>query len=654
MKNDAPATMVWHHGGDPAVRFAADELTRCLRRMTGRAVGCRCLPAGRPPPAGIAVGLPADLGVAEVATSCPADRWDDRLVIRSVGERLVLTGSNPRSVLFAVYRWLELLGARWVLPGRVGELLPPVPPPLLSGWIVDEAAGCRHRGIVIEGANAVEQVLDLIDWMPKAGMNAYMLQFRVSACFWRRYYERTDLPAVRNPHLLTLAECAALDGRVEAALRRRGLLLHRVGHGWTAAAVGFPETAGWEKAPSAPEEIRPLLAEVGGRRNWFDGIPLNTELCYGNPEARRRFVETVVAYAAAHPEIDVLHVWLSDGTNNMCECPQCAERQPTDWYVVLLNEISPRLAAAAPRMKLAALCYSNTMWPPATVRPDGLGDNVVFMFAPISRCYGHAILDPRCAAEPPPAPYERNAVSVPRANGDYAAMLHAWQRYLPPGTDAFAFDYPLWLNAPNEWVGMDAAALFSEDVPQYREAGVNGILSCQLQRAFVPGSLAQQALAHWLWNPRAPLEPFIEGYFADAFGEPGSVALDFYRAFTAATGAQAHGNRWWKGLPVERIAAVRGVLRTFTPLLRAATARAQALPPAQRHSWALLRFFAALQTRLWQALQAARGGRPDPDLAQRRFAALDAYLAGSERRRYRWIDSSYWRGIVALAATDNE
>jgi len=121
-------TAIWRHGDDPVVGFAARELARCLRRMTGQPAGVRQAKPGGAPQAGIAVGLPADLGAAEIATSCPADRWDDRLVIRSVGERLLLTGSNPRSVLFAAYRWLEALGARWLRPGRDGELLPAITP----------------------------------------------------------------------------------------------------------------------------------------------------------------------------------------------------------------------------------------------------------------------------------------------------------------------------------------------------------------------------------------------------------------------------------------------------------------------------------------------------------------------------------------------
>ena len=300
---------------DAPMALAAKELARCLRAMTGVTVTVRSARKLRPERAGIYVGLDPK--------RCRPHRWDDALSVHSVGESLLLTGANPRSVLFAAYRWLELLGARWVRPGKDGEYLPSVPLPVLTGWELHEKPANRHRGIVIEGTCFIEQVLDVVEWMPKLRMNAYMLQFRVSAYFWRRWSERTDLRAVKNPHLLSLEECAALDARVMAAVQARGMLLHRVGHGWTCEAVGN-HGSGWEAEASAPAEVRPLLAEVNGVRDWDHGIPLNTELCYSNPEAFRRIVEGVLTYAAAHPEVDVLHFWGSDNCNNWCDCAQCA------------------------------------------------------------------------------------------------------------------------------------------------------------------------------------------------------------------------------------------------------------------------------------------------------------------------------------------
>lgn len=625
---------------DEPICLAAKELARCLRAMTGARVAVRSARAFHPNRAGIYVGLPDHFRNALGDQLCAEQHWDDALLVHSYGEALAVTGANARSVLFAAYRWLEALGARWVRPGKDGEYLPHIPTPALSGWEITEQAGNRHRGIVIEGSNFIEQVLDVVEWMPRLRMNAYMLQFRISATFWRRWYERAELRVVDNPHLLSLEECAALDARVADAVKARGLLLHRVGHGWTSEAVGN-HASGWEQDEPAPAEIRHLLAEVNGVRDWHEGIPLNTELCYSNPEARERIIHEVLTYAQAHPEIDVLHYWASDGTNNCCECPACAPLQPSDWYITLLNELSTRLAETVPHMRLVALCYSNTMWPPEQVPPTGIRDNLIFMFAPIARCYAHPILDPHCTEEPVLTPFQRNQVLRPRANSDYAAMLRAWQRYLPAETDSFVFDYHFWWPFPKDLLSTNYAHMLRDDVRQYRKAGLHGLLNCQIQRTSMPTAIAQMAMAAYLWNPQTTVAEFEADYFPAAFGPAAEIAREFLAAFAHATGACGHANRWWRGLTQRKVRAVRRVLRTFAPQLKQALAAGG--HPVWQRSLKLLLYFIRYQQFLWQAMSARVNGQP---AAKALLLRTIAFLERTEPTVYRWVDTPYFTRIL--------
>ena len=91
------------------VLFAADELVRYLKQATGREVMLGA-------EGGLTVGLmEAVPGVTapEVADA----RMDDAIFIDVTGERGVIAGNNPRSVLLAVYRYLTEVGCRWVRPG---------------------------------------------------------------------------------------------------------------------------------------------------------------------------------------------------------------------------------------------------------------------------------------------------------------------------------------------------------------------------------------------------------------------------------------------------------------------------------------------------------------------------------------------------------
>lgn len=625
--------MIYYIAAEPAIRFAAHELARYLRKMTGETVRSRAVAAYDPKRSGIYLVLPRYLPEQLITES----RWDDAYAIVSTAHNLLLTGANGRSILFAVYHWLELLGARWVHPGKDGEILPSILLPSLTVWDIHEKAANRHRGIVIEGSCSLTHVRDLIDWMPRMRLNAYMLQFTTAAIFWRRWYARENLASIRQPHELTVAECAELDTKVISTLKQRGLLLHRVGHGWTCAAVGHT-AYGWETAGNAPEVMRPMLAEVQGVRDWFQGIPINTELCYNNPEVRARFSATVLEYARQHPEVDVLHVWASDGLNNYCECADCAKKSPSDWYITLINEIAPRLKSVAPEMRMVVLCYTNTLWPPQQTTPAGLGDNVTFMFAPISRCYAHSILDSQCTEGQPAQPFARNAVTPPRANADFAIILRAWQQYLPPGTDAFVFDYHLWWNISNDLLATNLSSLFPRDIQDYRQAGLNGMLSCQVQRAFTPTALPMVAMAHALWNPDTNSKLIEAQYLAAAFGPNADLATGFLADFIAATGACAHGNDWSVEVSVEKATAVLSVLASYLLQVRAAVQACD--KPVEKCSLQLLLFYIQFQTYIWQALQAHAVG--DAAAAITLLGKAITYTEQNENRLQRYMDMPYW------------
>ena len=140
-------------------------------------------------------------------------------------------------------------------------------------------------------------------------------------------------------------------------IKKRGLALQMVGHGWTCECLGVPGL-GWIRAEQElPPEKRELLALVNGKREWWGGIPINTELCMSNPRAFKLLVDYIVKYAKEHPEVDILHIWMSDGSNNRCECDGCRQKLPSDWYVDLLNALDAELEKEGLPTKLVFLIY---------------------------------------------------------------------------------------------------------------------------------------------------------------------------------------------------------------------------------------------------------------------------------------------------------
>ena len=99
----------------------------------------------------------------------PYSKWDDSILLESRKGKLFLAGSNPRSVLFAVYDYLHELGCRW--PNPADEFLPENVEIRLDGFKKFESASCRYRGLSAFSPGTDDEAFAyayrLIDWMPK-------------------------------------------------------------------------------------------------------------------------------------------------------------------------------------------------------------------------------------------------------------------------------------------------------------------------------------------------------------------------------------------------------------------------------------------------------------------------------------------------------
>ena len=513
-------------GDHPTITFAAAELRRYLSLATGRQVDVLDRDElGSEAPAlqlGLAQHLP---GVTLPAHGADA-RLDDAISIATEGARGTIAGSNPRSVLLAVYRYLHLLGCRWVRPGADGEYVPAVD---LAQTRVQaaETPSYRHRGICIEGAVSYEHVRDLVDWMPKVGLSAYFIQFREGFTFFDRWYSHMKHPT-RQAGGFSVEQARAIVRQVVADAKQRDLIYHAVGHGWTCEPFGIAGL-GWEYPPEpVPPEAVPYLALVKGRRELWEGIPLNTSLCYSNPEVRRIMTNDVVSYVQQHPEVDLLHFWLADGVNNHCECEGCAGTRPSDFYVMMLNELDRKLTALHLDVRIVCLAYVDLLWPPERERIQNL-DRFVLMFAPITRTYTRAFTTDSLLPALPE--FERNALTFPQRVEENLAFLRAWQEQLVRDdgrpVDSFDFDYHLMWDHYLDPAYIQMARVLHEDLQLLHGIGMEGFNSCQVQRAFFPTGLPMAVLGWTLWDKGRGYDDMARDYFAAAFGPEGGDALAY-------------------------------------------------------------------------------------------------------------------------------
>lgn len=609
---------------DPVVAYAAEELKRCLEVMDpSQEVLLLTYPAWREDlKDAIWVGM--DPAFSDSVPQVQDPELDDAIAIQVSGGKGFITGANPRAVLIAVYRFLRELGAAWIRPGKDGELLPHCD--LRSRCVsLQEVPSCRHRGVCIEGAISLEHVCQMIDWMPKVGMNAYFNQFMIPATFYERWYEHYLNPNL-PPFPVDHADIEGIRDTTVYEMKRRGLLYHATGHGWTCEPFGISGT-GWDndREHYVPEESRQYLALVNGKRDLWGNIPLNTNLCYSNPEVQRRMSDAVADYCAQRPEVDYIHVWLADGYNNHCECENCVKKRPSDWYIDILNLIDEKMTAKGLKTKVVFLMYFDLYWPPVESKLRN-PERFVLMFAPITRTYSKSLGEAE-EYDPKKLPrYERNKCQVPRSVEENLCWLKQWQSFFPG--DSFDYDYHYMWDHLRDPAHMSMNRVLFDDMKAMKGLGLNGMVSCQNQRTWLPSGFGMTAMAAALWNRDIDYDQVADSYFTNAFGPDGSLVREYLETLSKRFMPPYFRREMGDISPeaAESFAEIPLLTGEFEPVILQNLDRE--LPQPQHQSWAYLEIHRQFCDLLAPTAQALAEGRTDE--ARHLFGRVCRYLQDHE------------------------
>lgn len=594
-------------GAEEPLRFAAAELERYLAQMLAAEAG----------------ELSVSLTVRPSRDGSLTDAFTVHLH-QGGGE---LSGNSPRAVLLGVYDCLRRLGCRFLGPGAQREVVPPLNRRALSLQYA-HTASFRHRGVCIEGADSRENVLDFIDWLPKAGYNSFFLQFKSPYAFLKRWYHHEGNPlAAAQPYT---PEDARHDMALfEREVKRRGLLLHKVGHGWTGEVLGY-DALSWDADPvPLADQKQPFAAMVGDVRDLWKGVPANTNLCFSNPAAVDAFASLVVDYARKNPDADYLHVWLADEYNNVCECEACRGTTPSDQYVELLNEVDRRLTAAGLGTRIVFLLYQELLWPPVKAQLAN-PDRFVLMFAPISRTFEHSYTVEKELPLIPP--YDRNRITLPTDLSENLAFLRGWQTQFD--RDSFVYDYPLGRAHYGDFGYVKIARTISGDVKQLRSLGLDGYVSCQELRAGLPNFFPNYVLGRTLMDEEADVNWLMEEYFESAYGPDWPEVADFlFRLSTLSSTDYVNG----KGPRRDdafaaRMETVREVCLEFGTTLD----RHRRDTGWETPFWAALDFHRDYVRRLARALRALALG--DGEKAAERRAEFQQFICRHEPDFQSWLD----------------
>ena len=314
------------------VRFAAEELQKYLKQMSGAELPIVSQDAGD---LAIVVAEGASLeGDLTALRTTLAGRGEDGYLMRTVGERLVLTGNSPRATLYAVYHFLEkYLGCGWCVPGE--DTVPQRE--VVQVAALDEAVGppafSMRQIIVFPYGDQLLKKNNVphTDWLAKNRMN------------WAH-------PAPNGPYSWERNRSREV---YVPEVERRGLYLEVGGHTFN---TWIPA----DKYASAHPEYF-AVTQDGGRAT--DGTH-SSGLCISNADVVQTVADNMRRWLDDNPEVDAVDLWHNDSLT-YCQCPECtppgsAEAGYTRSYVKFCNQVAERVGQRHPKVLINALAYAHT------------------------------------------------------------------------------------------------------------------------------------------------------------------------------------------------------------------------------------------------------------------------------------------------------
>ena len=449
------------HETDSA-QFAAAEIQRYIKRISGAEL--RIVEADQAGPSILLTIDPASPGVD----------------IDLAPERIRVAGSDRFHLLHAAYLFLETLGCRWFAPdytfyGSVGGAFIPK-----ANRILLAPAQLRHRAVfahrkkyVEEGrSHTVQHLRQLIDWMPKVGLNTFVCPIDWShegRAVWDNWREQ-----------------------LTPDLERRGIRIEVGGHGYEnfLSATDLTDHADW--AGLAPDQHREL-------------DPTKRTFCTTNQAAVARFKANVADYLRTHPEVDIFDCWPPD-TRDWCVCATCQAAGPIpERHARLVNEVARQAQQIRPGLRIAFPAYYEPTSPPTEVALD---QNVIVDFCPITRSYQSPIYDVQN-----------------KTNRFYNERLRAWFETKRFGGTVCVYTYYrkyAWRSLP-----ILLPELIAKDLRYYADLGVEGIGSYSEPADWWTYELQHYALARLSWDPTTDLRGLLDDYLHHRYAAAAKPMREF-------------------------------------------------------------------------------------------------------------------------------
>ena len=327
----AKAVIVVAEDATEPERHAANELAGFLRQITGATFKIKDPPASGQSRLLVGPGA-AKSAVADFSTE---GLGSDGIVIRTVGDDLILAGGRPRGTLYAVYTFLEEnIGCRW--------------------WSSQASIILIKPTLEISRLN--------VRYVPP-------LEYRET--FWFDAFDGDW--AVRNKS----------NGNSERLDEKRGGKHTYEGFVHTFFPL-IPPVKYFEDHPE-------WFSEIDGKR-----IHERAQLCLTNEEMRAELIKNLRERLRNNPAATIASVSQNDWHGN-CKCSKCAaiekeEGSPAGLMLRFVNAVAEDIEDEFPNVAISTLAYQYTRKPPKITKPR---PNVIVRLCSIECSFSKPLSDER-------------------------------------------------------------------------------------------------------------------------------------------------------------------------------------------------------------------------------------------------------------------
>ena len=460
------------------------------------------------------------------------------------------------------------------------------------------------------------------------GYNRFFMELVDGSIFFESWYNNPSNPD-RKVNPVSKEEIEKFFKMIGDEMLKRDLIYQRAGHGFMCEPFGI-NVKNWgaqvENGFELSEEMMEILPFENGKRQLHNNTPMVTNFCLSNKKARDKVVRYTTDYAKSHPEVRELQFWLADGYNNHCECPECSKKLPTDFYVMLLNELDEAFTKAGITTKIVLLSYVELLWPPVCEKLKSK-DRFIMFFCPITRSNStsYKAEDPMKRIDMDLPEFKRNDINWPMSAAENLAFLRKWQDTQSSIHGYMEFGYHFYWRRYKDYTFYNSARILCEDVSYLEKAGLEGMISCQATREYFPTGLGLYSYAETLWDKDKDFDEIANEYLEASFGEGWQFVKKYLQTLSEVSEYQEH--RYYPDVPRVYIKKRCEWTREYIESTLAQRT-VDAKNPVQKESWKYLNLHAEFLKKFTYLVEAL--DENDLDKAENLVGEIHKYLCSIE------------------------